>query len=338
MKVNNKVDAVIGLDLGDEGKGKITQALLQQRNYDVCARFNGGPNAGHTIYLPSGEKQVNHQLPMSAGLSEVSSYIGPGCVLDWGALEDEISKIPQSLDNLYISPRVPLISKINKKQDDYKGSTKKGIAPAYGDFYARKSQLAGDLSLIHQGRELVQDIEECENLLLEGAQAFYLDPHWGNYPWTSSSIVSPAVASATFGFNPKKFDKIYGVAKAYRTAVGNHPDFFKDKNNKYEDVYNAIQHVGSEFGATTGRRRHVQFLDLDALIFSINQTSTSHLILNKCDVLQEVNEFHYWFNGDLCTFNTFEDMQLEMYELLFDYCDDLKLMQCFFSKYPEEVL
>lgn len=333
MIVHNYVDAVIGLQYGDEGKGKITQSLVSQGNYEVCARFNGGPNAGHTIYH-EGKKLVNHQLPTSILFKGVKSYIGPGCVLDWGGLEDELEENrAEFLKRLWISPRVPLISIENKEGDDYKGSTKRGIAPAYGDFYARKSALAGELSLFYNDREIVEDIEECGTLLLEGAQGFYLDPWHGAYPWTSSSLVLPAAAAATFGFDPRKIRNVYGVAKPYETAVGYHPKFGKEQ----KDSFMKLQQIGEEFGATTGRVRQVQYLNVDRLIKSLLATTTTHLIFNKCDVFKSVEDFSYMFQGEVCTFNSFQEWYEELQAILFNYCDDLRLIKCFGSPYPEKI-
>ena len=334
MFVEAYVDAVIGLQFGDEGKGKIVQALLTHEDYDVCARFNGGPNAGHTIYLDD-KKHVHHQLPVSALFPNVRTYIGPGTVLDWGRLEDEIEYDRDNfLNRLNISPNVPLISKHNKNSDNYKGSTKRGIAPAYADFYGRKSALAGDLTLQDStGREIVQSIESCESMLLEGAQGYYLDPWHGTYPWTSSSLIAPSAAAATFGFEPRKLRKVYGVAKPYETAVGHHPKFNLHNSESFE----ALAKEGNEFGATTGRARQVQYLNVDRLITATNKTCTTHLVFNKCDVFETVGDFTYVFQNHLCTFNSFKELKEELIELLFNYCYTLKHIQWFSSPYPEKV-
>lgn len=335
MFIENHVDAVIGLQYGDEGKGKIVQAMLTHEDYDVCARFNGGPNAGHTLILPDGTKRVHHQLPVSALFDNVKSYIGPGTVLDWGRLEDEIEHNRTNyLNRLYIAPNVPLISNQNKENDTYKGSTKRGIAPAYADFYGRKSALTKDLTLQDSsGREVIQTIESCETMLLEGAQGYYLDPWHGAYPWTSSSLISPAAAAATFGFESKKLRKIYGVAKPYETAVGYHPKFDIHKSESFFSLAKA----GNEFGATTGRPRQVQYLNLDRLIIALNKTTTTHLIFNKCDVFEEISDFSYVFQNQICTFNSFKDFREELIELLFNYAYTLKHIQWFSSPLPQKV-
>ena len=81
-------DIVIGLQHGDEGKGKVTPPLLKSGNYTHCIRFNGGCNAGHTIYH-EGEKFVTHHIPAGVFFG-IPSIIGPGCVLNVNKLFNEI--------------------------------------------------------------------------------------------------------------------------------------------------------------------------------------------------------------------------------------------------------
>ena len=75
-----KVDVVIGLQHGDEGKGKVTNSYLKNGNYDWCVKFNGGPNAGHSFVREDGEIFVTHQVPLGV-FHGVKSIIGAGCVV-----------------------------------------------------------------------------------------------------------------------------------------------------------------------------------------------------------------------------------------------------------------
>ena len=90
MIVENYVDAVLGLQYGDEGKGKITASLADQFNYDFTVRYNGGPNAGHSIHKQNGADYALHQLPSSIAYQK-PGYIAPGCVLDFEKLMQETS-------------------------------------------------------------------------------------------------------------------------------------------------------------------------------------------------------------------------------------------------------
>ena len=83
------VDVVIGMQYGDEGKGKIANQLVSTGNYDYVVRFNGGGNAGHTIYL-NGEKIVTHMVPCGI-LHGIPSVIGNGCVINTEKLFEEVT-------------------------------------------------------------------------------------------------------------------------------------------------------------------------------------------------------------------------------------------------------
>ena len=91
MKTRLMADAVIGLNFGDEGKGKITHHLLQSSEYTHCIRFNGAHNAGHTIYH-NGKKIVTHIIP-SGVIRGIRSVIGPGCVVSPTLLKNEIQEL-----------------------------------------------------------------------------------------------------------------------------------------------------------------------------------------------------------------------------------------------------
>ena len=90
MIVTEYVDAIVGLQYGDEGKGKITASLIDQFNYDYTVRYNGGPNAGHSICKQNGADYFLHQLPSSIAYQK-PGYIAPGCVLDMEKLIQESS-------------------------------------------------------------------------------------------------------------------------------------------------------------------------------------------------------------------------------------------------------
>ncbi|MBV4356443.1 adenylosuccinate synthase [Pinibacter aurantiacus] len=149
------VDAILGLQWGDEGKGKIVDYFAPQ--YDVIARFQGGPNAGHTLYV-GGKKVVLHQIPSGAFHQNTLNLIGNGVVLDPVTLRKECDTVASfGVDvrkNLFISQRTHLIlpthraldkaSEVSKGNDKI-GSTLKGIGPAYMDKTGRNGIRVGDL-------------------------------------------------------------------------------------------------------------------------------------------------------------------------------------------------
>ncbi|MBS1487202.1 MAG: adenylosuccinate synthase [Bacteroidetes bacterium] len=150
-----KVDVLLGLQWGDEGKGKIVDVLAPQ--YDVVARFQGGPNAGHTLEF-DGIKHVLHQIPSGIFRPKTKNIIGNGVVLDPIVFKTEIEKLSKfNLDvksNLFISKKATLIVPTHRlldkayeqaKGDNKIGSTLKGIGPSYQDKIGRQGLRVGDI-------------------------------------------------------------------------------------------------------------------------------------------------------------------------------------------------
>src|SRR6187549_506927 len=149
------VDVILGLQWGDEGKGKIVDFFA--KNYDVIARFQGGPNAGHTLYVGD-KKIVLHQIPSGIFHEEKTNLIGNGVVLDAVTLRRECDAVASfGVDyrkNLFISERAHLILPTHRALDaaseqskgaEKIGSTLKGIGPAYMDKTGRNGLRVGDL-------------------------------------------------------------------------------------------------------------------------------------------------------------------------------------------------
>jgi len=150
------VDVLLGLQWGDEGKGKVVDYLSD--GYDVIARFQGGPNAGHTLVI-DGKKTVLHTIPSGIFRTEVTNLIGNGVVLDPITLSKEVANLKGqglTLDNLLISNKAHLIlpthrlldkASENAKGKEKIGSTLKGIGPTYMDKTGRNGFRVGDLFL-----------------------------------------------------------------------------------------------------------------------------------------------------------------------------------------------
>ena len=142
------IDVLLGLQWGDEGKGKIVDFLAPR--YDIVSRFQGGPNAGHTLEF-EGIKHVLHQIPSGIFRDDIENIIGNGVVLDPVVLKEEILAV-QNLNapvknNLYISSKAHLILPTHRaldkamemaKGDEKIGSTLRGIGPAYNDKSGRQ--------------------------------------------------------------------------------------------------------------------------------------------------------------------------------------------------------
>jgi adenylosuccinate synthase len=149
------VDILLGLQWGDEGKGKIVDVLAP--DYKVVARFQGGPNAGHTLEF-DGHKHVLHQIPSGIFRNDCTNVIGNGVVLDPIIFKREIEGLQKfSIDfakNLFISKKTAIIipthrlldAAYEKAKGDAKiGSTLKGIGPTYSDKTSRQGLRLGDV-------------------------------------------------------------------------------------------------------------------------------------------------------------------------------------------------
>jgi adenylosuccinate synthase len=149
------VDVILGLQWGDEGKGKIVDFFA--KDYDVVARFQGGPNAGHTLYVED-KKIVLHQIPSGVFQKNKLNLIGNGVVLDPVVLKRECDTVASfGVDlkkSLFIAERTHLVLPTHRaldkaaelsKGNEKIGSTLKGIAPAYMDKTGRNGLRVGDL-------------------------------------------------------------------------------------------------------------------------------------------------------------------------------------------------
>lgn len=154
-KSNNMVDVILGLQWGDEGKGKIVDYFA--KDYDLVARFQGGPNAGHTLYV-NDQKVVLHQIPSGVFHTGIINLIGNGVVLDPVTLKRECETVASfGIDirkNLFIAERTHLILPTHRALDKAAelskgnqkiGSTLKGIGPTYMDKTGRNGLRVGDL-------------------------------------------------------------------------------------------------------------------------------------------------------------------------------------------------
>lgn len=302
----NYVDIIFGLAWGDEGKGKISNAI--SKNYDIVCRWNGGPNAGHTVYLGD-KKYKTHIIPCGVFQNKLS-IIGPNCVINVDKFFDEIDYLKkEGFDTslIKVSPRTHIITEKHIQYDlevlkKKLGTTGQGIAPAYGDKMLRVGKLARD----YIDRQYLWDGELYGNILCEGAQSFWLDINYGDYPYVTSSETLP-YSACSLGFSPKKIKDIIGVAKIYDTKSGVDPLF---PESLWEDPeLNMLIELGQEFGSTTGRRRIVNWLNLNKLIDAIKISGTNRLIINKCDILEKLHIYKLFQNNNLYKFNTLQSME-----------------------------
>ena len=181
--------AIVGINWGDEGKGRMVDYLTQR--FDVVVRYQGGGNAGHTVVNELG-KFALHLLPSGIFRSGVVNILGNGVAVDLENLKSEMDTVRAAgvaitPENLKISDRASLLLPWHRELDaleeqrlkDKKyGSTKQGIAPFYGDKYQKKTVMAGELLHPEHLREHLTDLLEWKNLILTkvyGAKGYTMD-------------------------------------------------------------------------------------------------------------------------------------------------------------------
>ena len=169
--------AIVGINWGDEGKGRMVDLLTQ--DYDVVVRYQGGGNAGHTVINEYG-KFALHLLPSGIFRKDVVNILGNGVALDPENLWKEIQQVQSqgvaiSPENLKISDRASLLMPWHRDLDGLEearladkkfGSTKQGIAPFYADKFAKKTVLAGELLYPEYLKAHLADLLEWKNLTL----------------------------------------------------------------------------------------------------------------------------------------------------------------------------
>ena len=296
-------DVVVGLQHGDEGKGKVSYHLLKHGKYSYSIRFNGGPNAGHTIKDKDKNKIiVLHQVPCGV-LFNITSIIGPGCVIDLKKLEEELTYLENlgytNVRNyLHVSYNAHIIEGHHLSTDDQDtkiGTTGSGIGPCYSDKYKRTGKRCEDYRdfLTHMHIKIINPLIYFCNLpkdvkyeiLCEGAQGFSLDIDWGDYPYcTSSSCISSAICSVGIPYSTIR--AVYGCCKLYDTYVGNKS--FQPVN---DILLEELGENGNEIGSTTGRKRQCNWVNMEKLQHAIFINNCSHIIVNKCDIIEQSKSF-----------------------------------------------
>ena len=172
--------AIVGVNWGDEGKGRMVDFLAEQ--YDVVVRYQGGNNAGHTVINEFGESKLN-LIPSGIFRPETVNLLGAGTVIDLKHIDGEIANLRQkgvtiTPDNLKISDRAIMVLPFHPLQDALEeqrlgkagyGSTKRGIAPVYADKYLKKAFRMGELRNPELLKKRLPDIVDWKNLTVVNA-------------------------------------------------------------------------------------------------------------------------------------------------------------------------
>ena len=183
--------AIVGINWGDEGKGRMVDLLTEQ--IDIVVRYQGGGNAGHTVINEYG-KFALHLLPSGIFRKNVINILGNGVAMDPESLMTEIQDVTAkgvavTPENLKISDRASLLMPWHRRLDELEeqrladkkyGSTKQGIAPFYSDKYQKKTVMAGELFYPERLRAHLKDLMEWKNLIIKGV--------YGAEPYTWDEI------------------------------------------------------------------------------------------------------------------------------------------------------
>jgi adenylosuccinate synthase len=301
------VDICCGLGWGDEAKGKIVAGLANRYNY-VC-RWSGGSNAGHTVYIDE-KKYKTHLIPCGV-FSKVKSIIGPDCVLNLKKFKEEIKYLTDNgfdTSVVKISPKTHIVTEEHIDEDiktlkKTQGSTAQGIGPCYSTKYARKGLQAKD---VEELKDYMWDGELRGKILCEGAQGYWLDINAGKYPYTTSSCTLP-YGACSLGFSHQHIRKVYGAIKIYDTRSGFDPLFPESLMDDPE--LKLLGELGNEYGVTTGRKRIVNWLNLDLLTIATRETGTTHLVISKVDIIEQLNIFKVISDSKIVELKNIDEMR-----------------------------
>jgi len=330
-------DVVLDMRAGDSGKACITYDLLKKIGHNLCVKFNGGPNAGNTIYIqnppdnnsttpendiPTYKKMVLHMLPIGMAKPGVFNLISSDCVIDIEKLKKELDYVKSYgidiVGRIFISKACHIITSDNINydiQNNLVGSTASGIGPTYANKMLRIGKRVEDyvsqfeamgVQVVDMRKFWTSDFVKntIRGVLLQGSQGFELDINWcGTYPYCTSSTCTLAGAVNT-GFPLKTLRNVYGIAKIYDTYVGAMQ--FQPPDD--EELVQIGDH-GHEFGSTTGRRRQCNYLNLDALKEGLLINNCNICIINKVDIVADLGIFKLYTNGVLKTFDNLDDMK-----------------------------
>ncbi len=297
------VKVILGLQNGDEGKGRVVDDLCATTHNPIIVRFQGGANAGHTIYDENGNKSVVHLLPSGVLNPNAVNVITRATIVDPIQLVKEIKEFNVQPKTLLVSNYCPVVMSLHIEEDKLKyqhrlGTTAKGIGPALKDFIARDNfnlhTWIDKFYYLEEAKFLKDYVGDAEgflrdmvsygrNVILEGCQGYSLDVWGEEYPNVTSSCTTIGAVFYSTRLNHKQINEVIGIAKIYETKVGT--GSFEELEPALSEKY---REVGKEYGATTGRPRKIGWLDLDLLKEAIQVNGVDTLIITKTDIPPQI--------------------------------------------------
>jgi len=190
------------------------------------------------------------------------------------------------------------------------------IVRRYDDYAERLiPHLADTVNMLHDA------LDDGASLLLEGAQATFLDIDHGTYPYVTSSNPTAGGACAGSGIGPRDITRVVGIAKAYTTRVGSGPF----PTEMHGEVADRVVDIGREFGTVTGRRRRPGWLDLVMLRHAVRVNSLTDIALTKLDVLDDFDVVK------VCTGYVLDGRQVDAFP---DDAETLARVECVYEALP----
>lgn len=332
-----RVDVVLGLQWGDEGKGKVVDVLAG--GYSVVARFQGGPNAGHTLYH-QGQKVVLHQVPSGIFHEGVYCLVGDGVVLDPEVLWREVEGLRAlgiaAEERLVISQRAHLILPVHRWLEEVSaegekiGTTRRGIGPAYADRYARRGIPVAWVDR-SDFEEAVQTLTHYHAARFAAEPPPFSEAFWAGIAllrrlprvevWEWLPQFDLVLAEGSQGTLLDVFAGTYPYVTSSHTTVAGVLAGLAVPAQAIREVYGVtkayatrvgegpfpteihgewarwLQEKGGERGSTTGRLRRCGWLDLVALRYAIRLNGVTRLALTKADVLCGLPEVYVRVGG-----------------------------------------
>ncbi len=293
------VDVVVGGSYGSEGKGNISFYLAPE--YDILIRV-GGPNAGHTVYPPSGE-YTHHSLPSGTLAGEAELVLGPGAVVYPSQLLGEIADCRVDHERLSIDPHVMIIEDKDKEAESgleaLIGSTKSGTGAAT----SRRLLRGENVRLARDIRELAPFIRPTYKILerayasgmrvlLEGTQGSGLSLHHGPYPFVTSRDTNVAGCLAEAGIAPARVRRVIMVVRTYPIRVeGNSGPLTAELTwEEIERRSGKSNLEEKERTSSTDRLRRVGEPEWDLLRRSALYNAPTDIALTFADYLSKENE------------------------------------------------
>ena len=364
--MNKCVDVLLGLQMGDEGKGKIVDLISQ--NYQIVARFAGGNNAGHTINF-NGTKHILHLIP-SGIFNDCMNVIGNGCVIDPISLVDEIQKLEilgiDVKSKLFISNKAHIVLPFHKMEDkrleDAKGknkigSTLKGIGPTYTSKVSRQGLRLGEVKC-NTYDEMIESIKNTNSVIIADNKLYDAFCYLNNFKIIDTEIyLNQAIKEGkrilaegaqgslldidfgTYPFVTSSNTCVGGVI----TGLGIPPQSINRVigitkayctrvgsgpflTEDHTKTGEKIRKIGCEFGSTTGRPRRCGWLNLKELSYACMINGVTELAMMKLDVLSDFEEIKVCIDYD--------DKNNPIYKIFTGWMQDISKIK-YFEDLPE---